>query len=93
MGTASYLGLTGGVELVQFKAKVDFETQLGVRYNKKAQIALLLHDKAQVITMLVWIPSGWCATLVVRNCCALTKNMAQACNAWRWSQNKLVYKE
>jgi len=35
-------------------------------------------DHRTVITMLVWIPSGWCATLVVRRCCALTKNIAQS---------------
>ena len=35
------------------------------------------------LCMEVWIPSGWCATLVVRRCCALTKNIAQRL-AWRW---------
>eukprot|EP00439_Symbiodinium_sp_Y106_P040731 s9_g5.t1 len=35
-------------------------------------------DHRTVVTMLVWIPSGWCATLVVRRCCALTKNIAQS---------------
>lgn len=35
-------------------------------------------DHRTVITMLVWIPSGWCATLVVKHCSALSKNIAQS---------------
>lgn len=38
-------------------------------------------DHRTVITMLVWIPSGWCATLVVRRCNALSKNIAQSASS------------
>mmetsp|Transcript_51189 Transcript_51189/g.129969 ORF Transcript_51189/g.129969 Transcript_51189/m.129969 type:complete len:251 (+) Transcript_51189:3-755(+) len=31
--------------------------------------------------MLVWIPSGWCATMVVRRCSALSKNIAQSASS------------
>mmetsp|Transcript_86641 Transcript_86641/g.279808 ORF Transcript_86641/g.279808 Transcript_86641/m.279808 type:complete len:975 (+) Transcript_86641:134-3058(+) len=38
-------------------------------------------DHRTVITMLVWIPSGWCATMVVRRCSALSKNIAQSASS------------
>lgn len=65
---------------------VNFLICIGVWLFEPLESSFPVHflkgwDHRTIITMLVWIPSGWCSTLVVKRCSALSKNIAQAAGA------------